>query len=386
MSNKKKTSNKSVADSSRGNFLYSVCRDFDVSQNQSFAMEIITQNNVVSATNLIDSELNDVFVPKKEANLLVSESYYRISEDKKRSDYRNKGDRCSACGTFLDFAFPLNPTESDRPILFNANFCKDRLCPQCMRRRSMKMFANVSDIMNNISDKYEFIFCTFTIPNCYDYELNKKIDLLNSAFVRLTHRDRVKKINQGAFRVLEVTYNKKMDTYHPHLHVIFAVHKSYFQGKYYIKQPEWLDMWRECAGDPNVLFVNIQKIKSYHDSAADDSIKLNKAISEVVKYTVKDSNFLNIANEKTRDKVIFTLSEALYKRRLAQMSGVFRDVSIQLKQDDAFSDNADLIVTSDKYRFNPELSYVIYKYRWGCGCYTLNDVDVYVPNQECEVV
>ena len=78
-----------------------------------------------------------------------------------------------------------------------------------MRRRSLKLFANVSDIMNNISDRYSFIFATFTIPNCYDYELNTKIDLLNDAFVRLTHRKKVQKINLGAFRVLEITYNKK---------------------------------------------------------------------------------------------------------------------------------------------------------------------------------
>ena len=261
MANKKKTSNKSVADSSRGNFLYSVCRDSVSNQNQSFAMEIISQNNVISANNFIESELNETFIPKKEANLLVSDSYYRLFDKTNRDSFKRKADRCSACGTFLDFAYPLNPTDTDRPILFNANFCKDRLCPQCMKRRSLKLYSNVSDIMNNISNKYSFIFATFTIPNCYDYELNSKIDLLNDAFVRLTHRKKVQKINLGAFRVLEITYNKKKNNYHPHLHVIFVVQKSYFQGAYYIKHSEWLSMWRECADDPSVLFVNVKKIK-----------------------------------------------------------------------------------------------------------------------------
>jgi hypothetical protein len=98
-----------------------------------------------------------------------------------------------------------------------------------------------------------------------------------------------------------------------------------------------------------------------------------------VKYTVKDSDFLDIDDLNIRDHVIMTLNDALYKRRLVQMSGIFRDISMKLNQEDAMSDDADLIITSDKYRFNPELSYVIYKYRWGCGCYTLNDVDLYIP-------
>ena len=92
MANKKKTSNKSVADSSRGNFLYSVCRDSVSNQNQSFAMEIISQNNVISANNFIESELNETFIPKKEANLLVSDSYYRLFDKTNRDSFkRNRG-------------------------------------------------------------------------------------------------------------------------------------------------------------------------------------------------------------------------------------------------------------------------------------------------------
>src|SRR5699024_12465522 len=73
-----------------------------------------------------------------------------------------------------------------------------------------------------------FVFLTLTAPNVKADELDDEIKHYNKSFQRLMQRKEVKSAVKGYVRKLEVTYNKERDDYHPHLHVILAVNKSYF--------------------------------------------------------------------------------------------------------------------------------------------------------------
>ena len=63
----------------------------------------------------------------------------------------------------------LEDKEKNRK-LYQAYFCKFRLCPMCNWRKSLKMFAQVSEITNYLmlqKPNVRFIFLTLTIEKSY---------------------------------------------------------------------------------------------------------------------------------------------------------------------------------------------------------------------------
>lgn len=164
---------------------------------------------------------------RKESTLDLAASYKRIGS--------NKHYRVLDCSTFLEFKL----TTVNDLKLTSANFCKVRLCPMCSWRRSLKIFGQVSKVMDHVEENYNYryIFLTLTVRNCYGEDLRDTLDLMTKSFNKLSERKAFKQAVKGYFRSLEITYNKKDNTYHPHFHMILAVDNSYFtQSKIYLSQ------------------------------------------------------------------------------------------------------------------------------------------------------
>lgn len=247
------------------------------------------------------------------------------------------------------------------------------------------MYSNMCDVLSVMDKDTSFLFLTLTIRNCDGKNLDKALDKIEKGFVDLMHRKRIKKAVLGYFRIIEVTINtnkasKSYGTYHPHLHVILAVRSSYFKSRDYIKHADWLQMWRDSMGDQDIKFVNIEKVKPRDATGTDvlgeQLLPLQKAVLEASKYAVKDADFIFEDDIDFTDEHVLALSRALRNRRLMSMSGVFREASRKLKQKDAFSDDADLLVVSGRDVYNPDLAYVIVRYQWGCGSYHLVGQDI----------
>ena len=248
-------------------------------------------------------------------------------------DCSKRAKRLSECGKYLTFVKLKN---GDELKLVHASFCKLRLCPMCAWRRSLKVFSQVSQIMNAIEQvepKTRYIFATFTVKNCTANELPEVMQTMLTAYSRkLLHFVEIKKAVKGSFRALEVTYNQKTDTYHPHIHCIFAVSSSYFgDKKYYITHSRWRELWKKamCLDyDPQ---VNIKAIKKNEQK---------NAIAETAKYTVKADDYIMTNNFELSVKVVEVLDRVLYNRRLYAFTGIFAKVQRQLKLDD---ENGDLV-------------------------------------------
>ncbi|MDT0972751.1 protein rep, partial [Staphylococcus pseudintermedius] len=136
----------------------------------------------------------------------------------------------------------------------------------------------------------EFIFLTLTTPNVSKNKLENEIKHYNQSFRRLSNRTKFKKVVKGYVRKLEITYNKERDDYNPHFHVLIAVNKSYFKDtKSYISQKEWLNLWRDVTGMPEITQVHVEKVKANND----------KELYEMAKYSGKDSDYLS--NQKVFD-------------------------------------------------------------------------------------
>ena len=237
-------------------------------------------------------------------------------------------ERAGWCGSQLEFNFleaddtlsNINQAVHGKKQLSYANFCQLRTCPVCNARRSAKLAVMLSRCIDAIYDDHpnaRFIFLTLTIKNCKASELKDTITLIMESYKRLFKRRSVERAIKGAFRTMEITYNQTEDSYHPHLHVLMAVEPDYFQktSGLYITKDNWIKMWGECLRVDYNPIVDIKKA---------DSTK--KAIKEVAKYAVKDSEYLTIAEEDI-DKaveIVNTFTDALFKRRLIQCSGWFK--------------------------------------------------------------
>lgn len=298
----------------------------------------------------LQGEVDKKFQSKKEVNLVIGHIYDELGLD-------GRAARVSDCATYLEF----HVTDTEHK-LHAANFCRDRLCPMCNWRRSLKIFGQVSQIMDVLQGQnLQFIFLTLTVKNCSPDELPLTVGKLLDGFYSLHKKFRYKRFSSisGTFRSLEVTRNKRDGSFHPHLHVVLAVRSDYFAGRNYVSQSEWSKIWRSCCDLAYDPIVDVRKIK------ADSSGSLAGGVAEVVKYAVKDSDYLVGSFEDIKVSVSALLL-ALSNRRLAAYTGCFRTVARQLKLDDP--ENGDLVhVEPDQLR--DDVAYMVVRYFWRAGVY-----------------
>lgn len=348
-----------------------------------------------------DSKLtNRSFASRKRKSKVLVSSFFRLSNEYKslsdkgysseqiKSEFGiipglgSRGSHVASCGDHLEFRIPFN---GGKWKLHHANFCHDRLCPMCMARRSLKIYSQLNQMLNYIdSSEYIFLFLTVTVPNCSGEDLDSVCDRILKSFTRMTRRKELKSILKGYFRSLEVTFNhnlysKSYKTFHPHLHAILAVPKSYFKT-YYIKQSEWLRMWQESYGDDSIQFVNIKKVNAadaeMSECADIVSIALHKAIAETGKYSVKASDYLFDKDDDMTDYAVKHISRALYHKQLFAFGGIFEDASRALNLEDVMSDKSDLLHINADDVINKELAYYLVKFHWGGNLYKVLSFEI----------
>ena len=267
------------------------------------------------------------------------------------------------CGDNL--LFSVNDKKEKR--LKGANFCRLRTCPMCNWRKSLKMFGQTNKIANKILEQNSstrFLFVTFTVKNCSADKLSQTIDMMNIGFKRLTDKSKKLAITNkfknnmlGYIRAMEVTYNQEKDTYHPHIHCIFAVKAQYFTHGY-IKKGDWQYIWGECCKTEYEPIVKVQTIKN----------STSKAVAEVAKYPVKMDELANYQDENKAIKALIVFTKILKGRRLITFGGVFTEARKQLKLDDV--ETGDLVNLEDEQKENfEEIKTVLYKFNVKVGCY-----------------
>lgn len=112
--------------------------------------------------------------------------------------------------------------------ILNAHLCRDRLCPTCQYLLSVKRYNQMVKTIaaiENIED-YEWRFITLTIRNCAPQNLCETIKEMLRAWDKVCKRRTIKRRLSGWGRSLEITYNKAVGTFHPHIHFLAAFTKG----------------------------------------------------------------------------------------------------------------------------------------------------------------
>lgn len=332
-------------------------------------------NTKKSDSQSLSAEISEIFnnyKPKKKFSVLLSESFQRLS---KKYPYHfdtffHRFERSGVCAHYLEFAKNIDNdgvVDEASTTLIKALFCRDRLCPMCQWRRSLLVFGQVFDIMNLIRDDYKFALLTLTVPNVSPEGLRDSVKKLLSDFkLYMLYKD-IKSVILGYYRSLEVTYNREADTFHPHLHIVLVLPKSY-GGREYISREKWLDLWRKATGDESITQVDIRIIKN-----------LEKAVAEVVKYTLKGSDYIFPDNPELTDYCVYTLSQALKNVRSYGFAGVFREAYQKLHFEDVESENVDLLGNRRNKKLVPSMSWLILVYKWIKQDYISSDCRIEIP-------
>lgn len=309
------------------------------------------------------SELKQNFKPRKRLTSYLADSYKRLGVG-----YENKFYSVNGCGDFLAFSSGK---------LHNADFCRDRLCPMCSWRKTLKIGGQMSQIVEKAVENYDFIFLTLTVPNCSGSDLDKTVSRMYNAWARLRKRVFFNDAVRGYFKSLEITRNlnkrsKSYKTYHPHFHVILAVEKNYFTSKNYIKRETWLNAWRDVYGDMSITQVDVRRCYS-KDSSKAGYKSLSSAVVECAKYAVKPSSYLGTVDKKGNftsydstivDESVDTLCFALKYRRVFEMRGIFRTIFKELEMDDAETGDLVIVGSDADAESEQEAEQEIYYYRW----------------------
>lgn len=168
--------------------------------------------------------------------------------------------------------------------------CKYRMCPACQRADAINDSLRLYTCLNylRLEKNKRFIFVTLTVPNVPGDELKNTMRDMNRAYDKLMRRKQFLQFDSSVAK-MEITYNARANTFHPHLHVILAVDDAYFDksNTQYLTQAQLLEHWRGVTGDDSITQVDVRAVKNNSD---DD---FEKAVLEVSKYTAKDYDYAN---------------------------------------------------------------------------------------------
>ena len=244
---------------------------------------------------------------------------YEYSEE-----FNKYAERINGCSGILKFGFG-----EDKLVLKQAFFCRVRFCPVCQWRRSLLWRAVMFQKLEEIKTQYpthRWVFLTLTVRNCDLVDLRDTLKDMNASWKRMSETVAFKKGVAGFIRTTEVTRGKDGDMRaHPHYHALLLVKPSYFSGKNYIQQPEWVEMWQKALRADYAPSVNVKTVKQFAEG------QLDKAICETLKYSVKPDDLIV---SRDAGAWLHEMTRQVHKMRFIATGGVLKGV---LKPDDEIS-------------------------------------------------
>ena len=316
---------------------------------------------------LSNSYFEDALSNKFNYNKKYSNWYIGLHNSNINTYTDSNGDTNFFCDTYLKKGFRIldcmelslwNEYPDNKVLdLVKTNRCMDnRFCPNCKKVDISRFICNFINKYKTIQEEYVPYMLTLTVPNCSANELDSTLKKLTSCFRKLYYY--LEKMNlypfciRGGVRVLEITYNKNTNMYHPHYHclVLFRnadiytyscflnpIHKHLYSKKindynyisdycsYIIKI--WSLIWQgKRLSKYNIDFYQFKPGQSECFDIQWLQVDLrpldDRGVLEIFKYTFKDSDVLNY-------DVFKTLYFSLMHKRLRQGFGVLYDLKCE---------------------------------------------------------
>ena len=216
---------------------------------------------------------------------------------------------------------------------------------------------------------------TLTIKNPHISELRQTLDHMNKSWQRLIKRKEFMAVCDGWIRTTEVARpklpreNKKSkivycpktkNTHaHPHFHIILMVKPSYFSHGY-LKQSDWVRLWRECLNVDYDPVVDVRTVKPKKGGHVVDGMELEEAIknaiAETLKYATKPDEILHDCENPESREWFYELTRQTHKLRFIASGGALKNAIKDEKkitnQEMIQTGNDDEVQQTDEKRLN----------------------------------
>ncbi len=194
-----------------------------------------------------------------------------------------------------------------------------------------------------------WLFLTLTVRNCRIHELRATITAMNQAWNRLRLRQEFRLVT-GWLRTTEVTQGAGGSA-HPHFHALLMTSPSYFNGRNYVTQNRWTEVWREAARLDYQPVVDVRTVKprrGQETGAAGITEMLRGAVSETLKYAVKPSDMTS------DDEWFLELTRQVHRLRFIASGGELKNV---LRESEESNDDLILADGQDQASEGPLLAF-----------------------------
>lgn len=171
-------------------------------------MSILSPNEVT-----VKSDRAQWNAHKKEA-IKVANRLLALGLKQRSQNIRNCGNyivehRCPSCG---------------RSHGTTAMLCRDRVCPICSWRLSRRRFAEMKQVTEILRPTLVALgarasLLTLTLRNCSADDLPETLSSMSAAW-HLVSKQTIMRRVIGWARSLEITYNHRTKTFHPHFHIL----------------------------------------------------------------------------------------------------------------------------------------------------------------------
>jgi len=260
--------------------------------------------------------------------------------------YRRLSERINGCSGQLLFSRNTNTETGESTLkLKGARFCRVRTCPICQWRRSLMWRARFFQALPEIQSQHptgRWIFLTLTVRNCPITDLRDTLADMNAGWKRLLKRPEFSAV-LGWVRTTEVTRGKD-GTAHPHFHCLLMTAPSYFNGKNYVTQARWRELWQSVMRLDYPPVIDIRTVKGNGD--------IKKAVCETLKYSVKPTDM-------TDDPAyILKYTRQTHKLRFVATGGILKKILKVEKET-----NEDLLL-ADNPTDTPETDEQLLRFDW----------------------
>lgn len=312
---------------------------------------------------------------RREYNHVISDYYLRYAEEfeqhdftylfgngsKKKTfarlhhDFQNRAQRVKGCYTY----FRVDHYKSLRlKDVRSVTLCKDRFCMNCQATLADLRQAKYRPVLEQYADRYELFHVVFTVPNVPYAALQDTLDRMYESYYALNcylkGKIKIKDLDFGQFgyagsiRSLEITYNLRTKTFHPHFHCILALKKgivleknisnvfSWKKGKD-IRRFSYFEIlmqkiWMLLMMKVRITASALETVDHGYDVVADPA---EGHYHEIFKYALKSS--VDVDSDRIFDYDAFVaLFWSMYNRRILQPYGCFYGIDF----DDLSSEDA----------------------------------------------
>lgn len=291
-------------------------------------------------------------------NKVFGSWYYGLSEEIKSIELARseriykRGERIQSCLDYWEWDLYENNKLMD---LQKVNRCmNNRFCPNCKKFELAKFIHSYSKEFRGLLIKnYNPYLLTLTVPNVKGEDLKETIEKINQTFNRFFKAlsqpvgqgkhgfgERIMEF-QGALKVLEITYNKIENTFHPHLHcMMFGIDypelefQKNIPGAWSNKRQSYnmnsnmdihmMKLWYMCYNKIRLTKKNYDNLSdNWYDLYMCDIREMDEqGVYEVLKYTFKDTDVSSYY-------VFKTLVNSLEKKRIRQGYGILRGLKCE---------------------------------------------------------